>query len=42
LVVRIGERPTAADRHETTVALLREDHTQDRRTWITNTSSSGA
>jgi hypothetical protein len=28
LVIRIGERPTAADRHETTVAVLREDHTQ--------------
>ena len=27
LVIRIGERPTAADRHETRVALLREDHT---------------
>src|SRR6266513_5116197 len=27
LVIRIGERPTAADRYETTVAVLREDHT---------------
>src|SRR4029077_14391553 len=26
LVIGIGERPTAADRHETTVAMLREDH----------------
>jgi hypothetical protein len=25
VVIRIGERPTAADRHETTVAVLRED-----------------
>jgi hypothetical protein len=30
-VIRIGERPTAADRHETTVAVLREDHTQKQR-----------
>jgi hypothetical protein len=28
LVIRIGEGPTAADRHETRVAVLREDHTQ--------------
>jgi hypothetical protein len=28
LVIRIGECPTAADRYETTVAVLREDHTQ--------------
>jgi len=28
LVIRIGEDPTAADRHETTVAVFREDHTQ--------------
>jgi len=27
-MIRIGERPTAADRYETTVAVLREDHTQ--------------
>src|SRR3989475_8088036 len=27
-VIRIGEGPTAADRHETRVAVLREDHTQ--------------
>ncbi len=28
LVIRIGEGPTAADRHETRVAVFREDHTQ--------------
>src|SRR6202022_4970977 len=28
LVTRIGEGPTAADRHETRVAVFREDHTQ--------------
>jgi hypothetical protein len=28
LVIRIGEGPTTADRHETRVAVLREDHTQ--------------
>ena len=28
LVIRIGEGPTAADRHQTRVAVLREDHTQ--------------
>src|SRR5439155_2858710 len=28
LVIRIGQRPTAADRYETTVADLRENHTQ--------------
>src|SRR6202011_3928712 len=28
LVIRISESPTAADRHETRVAVLREDHTQ--------------
>src|SRR5207245_5501003 len=27
LVIRIGEGPTAADRHETRVAVFREDHT---------------
>src|SRR5437660_6633527 len=27
-VIRIGEGPTAADRHETRVAVFREDHTQ--------------
>src|SRR4029077_10203070 len=26
LVIRIGEGPTAADRHETRVAVFREDH----------------
>src|SRR5207248_7767921 len=35
LVIRIGERPTSADRYETTVADLRENHTR-----ITDTSSS--
>src|SRR2546421_9292435 len=28
LVIRIGEGPTTADRHETRVAVFREDHTQ--------------
>jgi hypothetical protein len=28
LVIRIGEGPTAADRHEPRVAVFREDHTQ--------------
>jgi hypothetical protein len=28
LVIRIGEGPTAADRHETMVAVFREDHTR--------------
>jgi hypothetical protein len=28
LVIRIGEGSTAADRHETRVAVFREDHTQ--------------
>src|SRR5436190_12098820 len=28
LVIRIGEGTTAADRHETRVAVFREDHTQ--------------
>src|SRR5437773_5113387 len=28
VVIRIGEGPTAADRHEARVALFREDHTQ--------------
>jgi hypothetical protein len=27
-VIRIGEGPTAADCHETRVAVFREDHTQ--------------
>jgi hypothetical protein len=27
-VIRIGEGPTAADRHETRVAVFREDHSQ--------------
>jgi len=29
LVIRIGEGPTAADRHETRVAVFLEDHTQN-------------
>src|SRR5258706_9986511 len=28
MVIRIGEGPTAADRHETRVAVFRENHTQ--------------
>ena len=28
LVIRFGEGPTAADRHETRVAVFREDHTR--------------
>jgi hypothetical protein len=28
VMIRIGERPTAADRHETRVAHFREDHSR--------------
>jgi hypothetical protein len=33
VVIRIGEGPAAADRHETRVALLREDHSQHPFRW---------
>src|SRR5262249_7651121 len=39
LVIRIGERPTAADRHETRVAVFREDHTSTPSGRICPTSS---
>jgi hypothetical protein len=39
LVIRIGERPTAADRHETTVAVLWEDQPSTLSARISPTSS---
>src|SRR5262249_14677520 len=39
LVIRIGEGPTTADRHETRVALFREDHTSTPSDRVCPTSS---
>src|SRR5262249_13306485 len=39
LVIRIGEGPTAADRHETRVAVFREDHAQHPSARICPTSN---
>ena len=39
VVIRIGEGPTAADRHETRVAVFREDHTKHPSARICPTSN---
>src|SRR6266566_5293274 len=39
VVIRIGQGPTAADRHETRVAVFREDHTQHPPARICPTSN---
>ena len=39
MVIRIAERPTAADRHETRVAVFRKDHIELARPLLAATAS---